>query len=343
MGHYSIWLKHYNNCRGRILDELKSYSREVDAVKESIKEKNLIIGVDDSGVGTEGLMCFVDGGEGLQELLGATLYLIKASGLVLEKTDEKLGSERFVREVDMGLIDYDEHTKERVELLRAAMEFETALRAIEEHSPSHLFIDGSLYVCSRKRPIECIEYQVYRKRFTRLLKKCRQENIHIVGVSEDSKSRMFANFLSMKYDIKIPRFMTDSSILRMLSGNNRYQTIEFTSCSSFEAESPINSSLIASFPTVYLQPTTLSNPLRIDVPGWEKSFPAIVSLVLDLCKGSRNYGYPLPMYLAHLDAKVERKQAQWSTKQLLHHLSREEPALRDSILCRTRRESRPMH
>jgi len=343
MGHYSIWLKQYNSCRDRILDELKSYSQEVDALKESIKEKNLIFGVDDLGKPTDGLMSFVDGGEGLQEVLGATLYIIKASALVLKKTDEKLGSERFVREVNMGLIDYDEHTKERVELLRAAMEFETALRSLEEHKPSHLFIDGSLYVCSRKRPIECCEYSIYRKKFTRLLKKCKKENIRIVGVSEDSKSRLFSNYLSMKYEIKIPRFMTDSSILRMLSGNNRYQTIEFTPCSRFDEDSSINSSLISSFPTVYLQPTQLSNPLRIDVPGWENNFPEIVSLVLDLCKGSRSYGYPLPMYLAHLDAKIERKQAQWSTKQLLHHLSRKEPTLMDSILCRTRRDSRPMN
>ncbi len=343
MGHYSIWLEQYKGCRDNILEELKSYSREVDAVKGSIKGKNLIIEVDDSNNETDGLMCFVDGGEGLREVLGAAVYFLKASGLVLEKTDEKLGNERFVREVDMGLIDYDEHTKERIELLRTAMEFETALKAIEKHNLSHLFLDGSLYVCSRRRPIECREYQIYRKRFTRLLKKCRQENIHIVGVSEDSKSRLFANYLSMRYDIKIPRFMTDSSILKMLSGNNRYRTIEFTPCSRFEAESRINSSLIASFPTVYMQPTLLSNPLRIDVPGWEENFPEVLSLVLDLSKGSRSYGYPLPMYLAHLDARVERKQAEWSTKQLLHHLSREEPALMDSILCKTRRDSRPMH
>jgi len=336
-----MWLKQYRGCRDRILMELRNYRAEIDAVKDKIKEKNLIIELEPDDKISGGLMCFVDGGEGIREVLGATIYIIKASALVLEKKDGKLGKERFVREVDMGLLDYGEHTKERIELLRSAMEFDTAIKALEQHNPTHLFIDGSLHVCSRRRPVECDEYLIYRKKYIRLLKKCRQDKIHVVGVSEDSKSKLFINYLSTKYDIRIPRFMTDSSILKMLSESARYRTVEFTPCSRFAPESGINSSLISSFPTVYMQPTYMSNPLRIDVPAWEGDFSGIYSLVLELCQGSRSYGYPLPMYLAHLDARVDKKQAEWSTKQLLHHLSREEPSLMDSILCKTRRDRRP--
>jgi len=336
MGHYSIWLEHYHNCRDKILEDLKSYKKGIDSLKEIIDKKNLIIPIHRTNTKKDGIMCFVDGGEGIRELLGAVVYLIKTSGLIIKKTSNRFHDEKFVRDVDMGILDYDEYTKERVELLRSAMEFDVAIKSIEEYNPEYVFIDGSLHVNSKKRSIECNEYSIYRKKFNRLLKRCKENGIHIIGISEDSKSKLFANYLSFKYNIKIPRFMTDSSILRILFGNAKYRTVEFTPCSK------TNSSLTVSFTTVYVQPTPFSNPLRIDVPEWDDEFSNIIDLIVELCKGSRHYGYPLPMYLVHLDAKVEKKQAEWSTKQLIHHLLKEEPSLMDSILNKTRRDSRPL-
>src|SRR3989338_6059863 len=200
----------------------------------------------------------------------------------------------------MNIIDYDDHTKERVELLRDSMEFDIAMRCIEEHQPDYLFLDGSLYVKARKKPVECEEYPVYRKKFVRLLKLCKKKSVHTVGVSEDSKSKLLANYLAMKYNVKLPRFMTDSGILRLIAQNTKFRTIEFTPQSQFEADDRISNTIVMSFPTVYLQPTELANPLRIDVPDWESSFNDIIGIIIELSKGSRHYGYPLPLYLAHL-------------------------------------------
>lgn len=341
MGHFSIWLENYKNCRDRILEEMKSYKKNIQSLRNLIEGENLILPLAEDPVPKEGKMGFVDGGEGVRDLLGASVYFIKSSALILDKNESRYEGENFIRDVDMGLMDYNDYTKERIELLRSSMEFDAAIKAIEEYLPDYLFLDGSLYVCSRQRPIESEEYELYRKKFNRLLKKARRKNIHIVGVSEDSKSKMFANHLCSRYEVKMPRFMTDSSVLKILSPHDRYRTVKFTPHIGFETNPKTNSGS-TSFPTSYVQPTIFSSPLRVDVPSWEQDFDSVIELVADLCKGSNHFGYPLPLYLVHLDAKVERKHADWSMKQIVNHLSREDPELMDSILQKTRRDSRPL-
>lgn len=340
MRHYSIWIDKYNKNRESLLKDIKGYKKEIESIRKSISDKNLILPLKKSESEIKARMCFVDGGEGIRELLGAAIYFIRASGLILDRTKRENG-EKFVRDLDMNVLDYDDYTTERVELLMGAMEFDVAARCVEEHNPDYLFVDGSLYVNSRKRPIECDEYPIYRKKFVRLLKLCKKKSVHIIGVSEDSRSRLFVNYLSMKYNIKFPRFMTDSSVLRLLAKNTRYRTIEFTPQSKFEANDKLTSTLTAYFPTVYIQPTELSNPLRVDVPDWEHEFDKIIRLIVQLSKGSKQYGYPIPLYLAHLDARVEQKQADWSTTQLIHYISKNDPDLYDTILRERRRSYRP--
>ena len=236
---------------------------------------------------------------------------------------------------------YDDYTKARVDFLRSMMEFDVAEKCVEEHSPDYLFIDGSLYVNFRKRPVDCDEYVLCRKKFVRLLKLCKKKGVHILGVSEDSRSRLFTGYLSGKYNIKFPRFMTDSAVLRLIAGNTRYRSMIFTPQARLEAGDETNSSLTVSFPTVYVQPTEVSNPLRIDVPDWETDFEKIIRLIVQLSRGSKQYGYPMPLYLAHLDARIEQKHADWSTNQLIHYLSKNDPALYDTILRERRHGHRP--
>ncbi len=337
MRHYSLWLERYNCRKDQILRNLKAYKDEINSIKKIVLDKNLILPPKETVADMNESMCFVDGGEGISELLGVSVYFIRASGLILYRRQGKQ-NEEFIRDLDIDVIDYDDHTKERVEFLRGAMEFDVAMRCIEEHHPLYLFIDGSLYVNSRKRVIECSEYQIYRKKFSRLLKLCKKESIHMVGISEDSQSRLFSNYISMKYKIKIPGFMTDSSILRIISKNMKFRTIEFIPQPIFESDSD---NIKLSFPTVYIQPTSLSNPLRVDVPDWEQDFDGIIELIVRLSKGSKQYGYPLPLYLVHLDARIEEKQTGWSTRQIIHHLSREDPELYETILRERRRGFRP--
>ncbi len=338
MNRYNIWLDHYNKRRDQILSNLQRYKQEIEALRNLISSKNLILPLDEPKSGLKTRMCFVDGGEGIRELLGIVIYFIRASGLIVDKIK---GNERFVRDLEMNILDYDDHTKERVELLRSAMEFDVATRCINEYHPDYLFLDGSLYENSRKKPLDREEYQIYRKKFTRLLKLCKKESVHVIGISEDSRSKLFTTYVSIKYNVKFPRFMTDSSILRLIAKDTVYRTKEFVPQSYFESKEH-ESTITISFPTIYVQPTKLANPLRVDVPDWEMDLENIVDLILELSKNSGHYGYPLPLYLVHLDAKIEEKHTEWSTNRLIHYVSREDPELYDTILRGKRRSLRPI-
>ena len=91
---------------------------------------------------------------------------------------------------------------------------------------------------------------------------------------------------------------------------------------------------------MYVQPSQLSNPLRVDVPEWESDLDGIINLILTLSKGSRYYGYPLPLYLVHLDVKIGPKLAEWNTRQLIHFISKQDPDLYDAILRSSRKDMR---
>jgi len=278
-------------------------------------------------------MCFVDGGEGIEDLLGCSVYYIRASGLLLHKK-RKI----FVRDSDLGIMRHDDDTKERIELLRSIMEIGIAEKCIQEYSPEYLFLDGSLYVNSNKREISCPEYEIFKKKFSRLLKKSYENKIHLCGISEDSKSRLLMNHLESKHGLKFPSFMTDSSILKFFAGDKKFVTKKFIPEFKFNLQ---NNSHAINFPTVYLQPTPLSNPLRIDFPNWEKEIDKIVGIIAALSKGSRWYGYPYPLYLVHLDAKIEKKQSEWSTLQIMSKITKDAPEMYESIFRKNRRASRP--
>lgn len=336
MSRYSLWLQSYNSKKNSILEKLKKYKEKINEIKTMLSAKKFIMPVFEYHKDLNSLkMFFVDGGQGIDELLGCVTYYIRASGLFLYQKKKF-----FLRASDFGILEYDDNTNDRIELLRSIMEIEIADRCIQKYSPEYVFLDGSLYVNSSKREISCEEYKIFRKKFFRLLKNAYDKKVHLCGISEDSRSRLLINNLENKYGIKFPSFMTDSSMLKFFSGSEKFVTKEFTPEPKFNFENS-NEIKNVNFPTVYLQPNAFSNPLRIDVPNWEKNFQEIISIIVKLSKGSKWYGYPYPLYLVHLDAKIENKQAEWNTLQIAHYVLRNDPEIYDAILKEKRRKLRP--
>jgi NurA-like 5'-3' nuclease len=66
-----------------------------------------------------------------------------------------------------------------------------------------------------------------------------------------------------------------------------------------------------------------------------------LSLIAELSKGSRYYGYPIPLYLAHMDARINPKHAEWAANQLSAHIQKKDRNLYDSVLRKNRRSLRP--
>ena len=83
--------------------------------------------------------------------------------------------------------------------------------------------------------------------------------------------------------------------------------------------------------------------MKIDVVGGEKQLKEILPLLSHLSKGSQHYGYPVPLYLAHLDARIDPKHADWSAKRLKYHALKSNPELGAALFSKTRRDVRPKH
>jgi hypothetical protein len=339
MSHLGLWLDKYSHRRTQILEHWAGVETTLSNIKKLIPEDELFRPVVDIA-DTSSRMCFVDGGQGFRELLGLGVYFIRALGLILSKATEGGHGELFIRDLDMNVIHYDEHTKERVDLLRDGMEYDVASRCILEHRPSILFLDGSLHVKAAKRSIKGGESEYYRKKYIRLLRLAKRQGVSLVGVSEDSKSRLLSHHLGREFGVRFPKFMTDSAILKSLSSTQTFRSCIFTPDARFRGQN-FAESVVDGFQTAYLQPSPLSNPLRIDAPSWETDFEGIISAVSMLCKGSGSYGYPLPLYMAHLDARIPPTQTDWTAKQIVQYVSKRNEHMGDAMLKATRRAARP--
>ena len=326
MRHYDLWIEKYNQRKKQIIDVLEKHQRVLEKIKKKIPAKEIITPLDENEACRLPSMCFVDGGEGYRELLGAGLYFVRASSLLIsENTGEK-----FVRDVDLGVISYDEYTKERVEFLREVMELDVAVKTVKKYRPEYVFLDGSLYVKASRKAIECVEYSDYIRKFHELLATVKKMGVHLVGVSEDSKSRLLKQYLSTKYSVSFPDFFTDPTILDFIVDEKKYSTIKL----SLKKDGTY-------YTSAYIKLHELANPLRVDVIGGDDEFDDAVKIIRALSQGSSHYGYPMPLYLAHLDAKINAKHADWSSKRLKHHALRENPELGGALFGKTRRDLRP--
>lgn len=347
MQYYKIWLDEYEKKKFEILKKLREYKKSINEIEGKV---DAFMPIKKCEVDMKAGMCFIDGGEGTRELLGSAIYFIRASGFYFNRN-------KFLRALDIGVMDYDTNTKDRVEFLRASMELETAKNCILEFEPEYVFLDGSLHVNWRKI-VECRdenkEYEIFKKNFIDLLSICNKNKIHLVGVSEDSESRLLIRYLNKKYDTKIPHFMTDSSVLRILA-EDEFRTVEFTPeyavSASRSAESKDKEAIFAEpvetdfpqeykFKTLYMQLKN-ANPLRIDTPSWETKIDEIITVLIELSKGSGNFGYPIPLYIAHLDAKIDKKISDWSAMQIINLIHKEDAELYHAILKEKRRNLRP--
>jgi hypothetical protein len=132
----------------------------------------------------------VDGGEGLNELSGVAVYMVRASGII------KDNKSRFIRNLDLGVIPINKQTKAKVQFMRAEMEYEIASKLMKEYKPEYLLIDGSLLVGVEIDPIKIAEYENYLSVLRKFYKYAEKSGVNVVGVSEDSTSRGLIGYLT---------------------------------------------------------------------------------------------------------------------------------------------------
>jgi len=291
----------------------------------------------------------VDGGEGLQELAGVAVYMVRASGFIKNEKSE------FIRKLDLGVIPTNRQTKARVQFMRARMEYETAADLIARFKPDYVLIDGSLLVGVEIDPIKIEEYDKYIASLRRLITLAEQKGVRLVGVSEDSTSRGLIGYLSEK---GLPKdssgalsSLTDASLMQLYT--QRLDEFKPIATKPFIPVSnkgrdwvKKNTGIDCSFPTFYLQATRMGRPLRVDFPsdgkGIGEKAKETASLLTYLSQIPKRYGYPLPLYLAHSDAELPEKLMERTTLLIQKQIFRNWGDEYLAMYGKKRRDSRPM-
>jgi len=321
-------MEKFRKRSGELAGELEEYGRWVSGLKNALTGVNLISDVAESDY--NGKSAYVDGGEGFYELLGSGFYFIRSTALV-----DDGGEHFFIRDLDLDLIEYGDNTDERVSLKREIMEFDTALKTVEDGC-SLLVLDGSVHVKLTQPKVDCPEYPEYVEKARRLVDECAKKNVSIIGVSEDSRSRILTNQVGAQIDLRIPSSLTDSSLLKIVGGEKVFKSRTFNAVCD---ESVLGKRI--STPTLYLQPTPVSHPLRIDFMDGEENIEALTGFIYKLSRQSRNYGYPLPLYIAHLDCALKPEHVEWCARLMIKNALKFRPELSRAILGDTRRNMRP--
>lgn len=358
--YYELW-------SGRVAKKQKEMDGVVEAVHKGVsilsKDANLskmmyaVTPGSDKGVSIGA----VDGGEGLQELSGVAVYLVRASGFYkgkgagtgkgVEKEEKK---SQFLRDLDLGVIPVNRYTKARVQFLRAAMEYNMASQLILKLKPDYVMIDGSLLVGLEIDPIKIDEYDAYCDSIRRLFSLADKYGTKLVGVSEDSTSRGLIGYLSSKGLGKDASgalaSLTDASLIQLYTHRTGEEepvaTRPFIPVSNKGRDwIKKNTGIDKSFPTFYLQATRMGRPLRVDFPsdGKEvlKQAEEIASLVSHLSQIPKRYGYPLPLYLAHSDAELPKKLMEKTAMLIQKQIFKKWGDEYLSMYVKKRRDSRP--
>lgn len=329
MRHLDLWLEKYRERAVEIQDELEQYGYWVAGLRKRLEGIRITQPVKE--VKSMEKACFIDGGEGLHELLGFGIYFTRATGII--GNGEGYG---FLREMDLNVIEHGEFMKEYVELQREIQELNIALKAVDEGC-ERIVLDGSLFVKSSIKLIDHPESGEYIEKLRLLTDLCREKNISLMGVSEDSKSRLLTRKLSIQMDLAVPSSLTDSTLLRIIGGDGVFQTDVFQP----RIKTHLKGCSGTCFPTAYLQPTRISNPLRIDFLEGEENIRELLGWIYGLSKSSKSYGFPLPLYLAHVDSHLKSKHVEWTSRQIIKQALKTQPELGDALLRDTRKNSRP--
>ena len=227
MSHYHLWLDKYNIRREQIVDSWSAFTQDVSDLRESLPVYDIFKTIENKPLPNI-KMSFVDGGEGFRELMGFAVFFIRASAFVTESNLEDDLKQCFLREIDMNVVPHDIGLKEKIEVYRDILEFKVAINSIEKENVDLVVLDGSLQVKFNKKTADNALKKFYNQTLLELFELCMDNNVTLTGVSEDSSSRLFTKYIRQKYNVDFPNYLTDSTIIRILSPHHSFKTVNFT-------------------------------------------------------------------------------------------------------------------
>jgi len=343
-----------------VIDAIKNISNKISetqkkriVVSNYVRSNNTSLGIiqETHPKQPDGLIAAVDGGIVSKSLHGMDIVLLRSGGVcfIYEK-----GKMKGVKHKPSKFPDYmpyvfdnvsDFDWRARANILRQTMEIERAIEMIEEN-PFMLLLDGSVVPHQAYRPHEdqkecMVMYKNMIGRYSDLYKKSMKKGIKLVGVVEDSRSRIICDMLSQVIsgpDCSVLDVTRDTSLLfSMLEKGEKTVTFNYS-------KEPGNHPTLADLPehagkihSFYLKTVPYDRPLRLDFLSDNPLADGdeIASIISSISNHHVSYGIPAPIIEADNISKVSEKEMSDFYSQILT-MTGELPDI-----MRMRREQRP--
>ncbi|MHA1309300.1 MAG: DNA double-strand break repair nuclease NurA [Candidatus Helarchaeota archaeon] len=260
----------------------------------------------------ESKIAALDGSEGFANLFGSSIIISRAAGAIFEK-GRKIEP---IEIMDYFITALARDINRFSNLCRDIQEFKIAHELIKKN-PEILVLDGSLigyfkrgvpmsilHSLNEKNvphlPIkEYIEkYTEYMKLLDGLLRKCREKNILLIGVSKDSRVKYLVNHF------KIKNIITDYSLLKYKMQNTtgyigpiEPDNTPLKPVAKFLENNKICEADLTDFKLIYVKLEKFSDPIRVDFTSWQESrLDEIISFLETYHDGN---GFILTAHLVH--------------------------------------------
>ncbi|MBD3229983.1 MAG: hypothetical protein GF329_17505 [Candidatus Lokiarchaeota archaeon] len=294
----------------------------------------------------------LDGGERLKNLIASSIIVVRGGGGIFE-IDKKI--KKYIMH-DLFVTSMVKDLERFSHLIRDIMEFKIALKLLEE-DPEVLIMDGSLvgYI-TRGLPNEVVgrlndkkithmptkeyvnKYKEYLRLYDRILKKCEDNDIILLGVSKDSRVR----YLVKSY--KLNSALTDYALLKLKMNkpgvtrpiDAKYKYVRRT-ISDFIATHNLLEDRLRSFKVCYFKLKKTSIPIRVDFPVWQLNHFKEIMSIMETYHDKK--GFLLTAHLVHNWAVMREYIVNSSVNTIKEEVLKLNPAIYDSIFSPQRREN----
>ncbi len=309
-----------------IASQIQEASAKRKALAEKLKHKLQFFPVNEANLSGKKITG-VDGGFLKKQLYGASFIIRRASAVTFYYGETLKTSYSPAKIPNPEIIAINESLDELefntyASLLRVEKEISTALESIKTNKPYALLLDGSIVLHpSSTTKTNSFAYKKYTEvieLFKQLYSFCIENNILLIGVIEDSRSKKLSSLFLEKNEC----IFSDSLLLSRIMKKNQ-QTKYFPY--SAEPITPILKDLghfSKNLYSFYFRASDYDLPLRIDFlsNNPEQDSKTISELLLPLSNKFKEYSYPVVLIEADARAKLSERDISFVIKILKENL-----------------------
>ncbi len=295
---------------------------------------------------------FVDGGSGYVDLAGGSIYFIRAAGAFFKNPDKPI----WESDVGAGFTILSRNVDRFVGIERDILEIQTAIELLQ-YKPDMIVMDNSLasyagmgvpysilHRFQDPRPDGSPEFQYFNrfvtlmKRFDALITECLLNDILLVGITKDPRSRGYAKNLQLGnsvMDITAVSLIADGQVGFTPEFDSQY--IRIDRIEEYLKKHKILTDNRGDFMTCFCILSPKANPFKIDYLKSQKNQAReIREMIVSLHDGS---GYLLPSHIVHDHATISSELAEGLTQLVLKRTAERNMRTAETIL-RAQRRSR---